>query len=312
MAESRPASPAFVAKVAAFLIGVTGLITLATQWPVVRDYLFPKETILTWPFFSFSLLLCSFLVWFLVNQKWYIEYVRHQETKAQLANVTERFNASEQQRLVDVITGVANETKLIRDVESYFSTRSSSDMAQLILIDLRGFRDVNKKFGFLKGDALLRTIAQSLYQSMRRSEGIYKRTLDAKRLRPLWKRIYRKYPGGDEFVFLMEGQQPDAIGFVANRLVPQFKEFSEKTQHILGESISLSFHYGIAPLIKGDSFEDAFTKVQDCYMRATEMPGPFTIAWHPESIEERLPIGDFRRAFYDKIRRTFSVAETKA
>lgn len=312
MPESRPASPALVAKLAALLISISGLITLAAQWPTVRDYFFPGGKILTWPFFAFCLVLCTFLAWFLINQKWYIEYVKHQETKAQLANVTERFNASEQQRLIDVITGVANEKKLTSDVETYFADRPAAGAAQLILIDLRGFREVNKRFGFLKGDALLRFIAQSLYHSMRRSEGIYKRTLDAKQGRPLWKRIYRKYPGGDEFVFLMEGAQWDAVGFVANRLIPQFRDFSKETERILGEPLILSFHCGIAPLIKGDTFDDAFAKVQDCYMRAAEMSGPFTIAWHPENVEKQLQSDDYRKAFYDKIRQTFTVADATA
>jgi GGDEF domain-containing protein len=328
MPETRPASPKLVAKIAGAFVTISGLITLATQWKDVRGFLFPNGTMLTWPFFVFAVLLTNLLVWFLINQRWYVEFVKHKETASKLSNLKERFNASEEERLIDVVTGVPNEAKLIRDVDSFYSERLASQEAQLVLIDINDFRSVNKRFGFLKGDELLRTIGQTLYQSMRRNEEIYKRTLDAKRLRPLWKRIYRKYPGGDEFVFLLEGGQWDAVGFVIYRLVPEFKKLSEQTRQILGETKKLAFHCAIAPLRKGDSFDDAFVKVQDCYMRAAELTGEFTVAWFPDTVErelerqkrelqkadlpadqqQKLKDVTYRLTPYEKIRQTFLVA----
>lgn len=332
MSERRPMSPDTLGKLIGTLIGVislvSGLVTVATPWPtvwsVVWNFFFPSETNFSWPFLLLCIIVSSSLVWFVVNLGWHIEYVKHQETKYQLANLIERFDISEQQRLIDVITGVPNETKLKEDVESFFSNSKSSvsKPLQMILIDLKRFRSVNKRFGFLKGDALLRYIAQSFFQSMRRNEVIYKRPFQKDV--PIWKqipefleqinpafreRVYRKYPGGDEFIFLIQGEQPDALGFIINRIFPQFKEFSTQTQKILGESITLSFHCGVAPVLKGDTYDQAFERVQTCYMRAAELNGDFTIEWFPKDIEEKLHHTDFRRKFYKDVRDVFSTVK---
>ena len=307
---SRPAPPALVAKVAAALVSVSGLITLATQWKDVRTFLFPTGSVLSWPFLVFCLLLTNFVVWFIINQRWYREHVQYQYTKLDFANLEARFNAAEQERLTDVITGVSNEAKLIRDVGSFYSTHRASQEVQLILIDINDFRSVNKRFGFLKGDELLRNIAQSLYHSMRRNEEIYKLRSEVNPLRPLWKRIYRRCPGGDEFVFLIEGSQPDAVGFVISRLVPEFQNLSNKTLQILGETRKLTFDCSIAPLLKGDSFDDAFAKIKDCHKRAADAKADFAISWFPETIEQGLLQGDYRLALYQKIRKTFVIVRT--
>ena len=116
---------------------------------------------------------------------------------------------------------------------------------------------------------------------------MYKHAGTQKESRAFWKRLYRRYPGGDEFVFLIEGNQAEAIGFV-NRLVMQFQNISSDTIKVLGEKYPLSFCAGISPLVYNDKFEDALERVEDCFMRAAEGTSEFSLCWHPTDEEEKL------------------------
>ena len=123
-----------------------------------------------------------------------------------------------------MITGVPSGEILEEDLNEYFSENSSRPEPQMILIDIKDFRKVNRVYGFIKGDKLLRTIAQEIYESMRRNEEMYKHSTlnDAKR--PLWKRIYRKYPGGDEFVALVPEVDSDVAVQLAKRLTSSLEQ----------------------------------------------------------------------------------------
>lgn len=135
---------------------------------------------------------------------------------------------------------------------------------------------------------------------------MYKHSGFNKVSRPFWKRAYRRYPGGDEFVFIIEGNQADAIGF-ANRLVFQFQNLSTQTVDILGEKYSLSFCCGISPLVYNDKLEDAMERVEDCFMRASEGTRDFSLCWHPTTEEQKLEVKEAYKKIYDKARELFEV-----
>lgn len=59
------------------------------------------------------------------------------------------------------MTGIPNEQKFKEDIQSF-----SDEISQIILIDIDGFSSKNKRYGFLKGDELIRGIAQKLYFGM--------------------------------------------------------------------------------------------------------------------------------------------------
>lgn len=177
---------------------------------------------------------------------------------------------------------------------------------QFILIDLKDFRKVNKKYGFNKTNDLLRNIAQTIYKKMRRNEDMYKYPISDNSKSNEKESIYRVYPGGDEFVFIIEGDQADGIGFT-NRLVSQFEEISKKTELILGEHNKLSFHCAIVEMDKRDTFEDIFKKAEDCYRIAKEGTSDFTICWHPISIEALLSKDQKKKADYERARSLFEI-----
>ena len=122
------------------------------------------------------------------------------------------------------------------------------------MLDLDGFGKINDKFGYRKGDFVIKALAQKIYNSMRRDEEAYKRPY-AGNAAPddLWRRIYRKYSGGDEFIFLIRGAEDEALGFLL-RLQRRFdSEFGKEVATILGEPWKLSFHAGVCRLNPGTS-----------------------------------------------------------
>lgn len=229
----------------------------------------------------------------------------HEITKKERDNLNILLGDSEKLRLTDVITGIPNSDKLEKDINEKFS-KADNDF-QLIIIDLKNFREINNKFGEFKTDNLLRRIAQTIYQKMRRNEEMYRKNKETN-VCPndcLKSNMYRLYTGGDNFIFIIYGDQSEAIGF-ANRLVGIFKQIP--TSDILGADILLSFYCAIVKVHKGDKFEDVKKRFSDCLKiaRQEKDKADFTIYWSPNDIEGSLT--DKRKlSEYDRARDLFHV-----
>jgi GGDEF domain-containing protein len=288
------------------VILATAIIGMIAKWKEFYDLFVPDGVLLNWRFVFALLVLTVLIVWFLMNYFWQREYDQHEITKKDRDNLMDALKISENERLTDVITGIPNSRSLKKDIDEFFSLKRPNSKMQFIFIDLKDFRNVNKKFGFNKTNDLLRAIAQTIYKRMRRNEDMYKFSIDANSDELKRENFYRVYPGGDEFVFIIEGDQADAIGF-SNRLAGQFDELSGKTQQILGENITLSFHCAIVEMDPRDSFNDIFKKAEDCYRIAKEGNSDFTICWHPNSVESVLSKDPKKKSDYDRARKTFEV-----
>lgn len=275
---------------AAIIILIVGA---TTHWKDVHDFFVPNDIFLNLHFVLLIIFLSNIIVFlvvvFFMNKYWENEYNSHQITKTEKDILIKEkdilidaLNTSEHLRLTDVITGIPNSASLTNDINNYFS--HSSKKMQFIFIDLKDFRIINENFDFNKTNELLKTIAQTIYNRMRRNEQMYKCPTRDSEPKPDEK-IYRVYPGGDEFVFIIFGDQPDALGF-SNRLVGIFKELQEKTTEILGVYTKLSFQCAIVEMHKQDSLKDIFCRVHSCYKIAKQGESDFTICWHPYNIEQ--------------------------
>jgi GGDEF domain-containing protein len=292
---------------------IIGLIILSTaffgilvKWNEFYDFFAPNGILLNWRFVFFIFVLGILIVWFFMNYLWQKEFNQHEITKKDRDNLKDALKLSENERLTDVITGIPNSRSLERDIDQYFSIARANKKMQFIFIDLKDFRKVNGKYGFNKTNDLLRNIAQTIYKRMRRNEDMYKYPIsDTHKLNDT-ESFYRVYPGGDEFVFVIEGDQADAIGF-SNRLVGQFEELSKKTLQILGAPLNLSFHCSIVEMDPRDSFNDIFLKAEGCYRIAKEGTADFTICWHPNTIEANLSKDIKKKADYERARKLFEV-----
>ena len=271
-------------------------------------FIAPKGEVLNWRFVIILLIIASTIVWFIMNHLWKNEFVNHQKTRFERDNYAELLKISENERLTDIITGVPNLQSLKKDIDIHFSKRKFGKKLQFILIDLKGFKKINDKYGFLKANELLRTIAQTIYKKMRRNEDMYKYPMGMNN--ETNEHFYRIHTGGDEFVFVIQGNQTDALGF-ANRLVKNdFYKLSLLTKEILGESIKLSFHCAVVEMDSRDEFEDIQRKSDECYILAKEAKGDFSICWHPNSLEEKLN-KKWELAIYAETRELFEVMTVK-
>jgi diguanylate cyclase (GGDEF)-like protein len=145
-----------------------------------------------------------------------------------LSNLTS-LEALRQRAIRDPLTGLFN--------RSYFNAMISSELSRgdryahplsLMMIDIDGFRAVNNKLGHLKGDDVLREVAQMLQDNVRTAD-----------------RVIRY--GGDEFlVFMPETNGRGDADLVSNRLREQIAVIPEKAgigEFSLGLSIGVYTRY---------------------------------------------------------------------
>lgn len=289
------------------VILATAIVGMFSKWKDFYELFIPNGVFLNWRFVFLLLFLAMLIVWFIMNYFWQKEYNQNEITKKDRDNLIDLLRISENERLTDVITGIPNSRSLEKDIDEYFSLNRFGKKMQFIFIDLKDFRKINKKYGFNKTNDLLRSIAQTIYKRMRRNEEMYKYSIGKTVNDKERENFYRVYPGGDEFAFVIEGDQADAIGF-SNRLVGQFEEISKKTQLILGEQVNLAFHCAVVEMDPRDSFKDIFKKAEDCYRISKEGKSDFTICWHPNSIERILSKDSKKKADdYDRARKIFEV-----
>ena len=104
-----------------------------------------------------------------------------------------------QQARVDPLTGLLNrrafDEMLSRAVDR---ARVVGEPLSVLVGDLDGFKDINDRFGHLEGDRLLRGVADSLRDALRRPDVAYR-----------W--------GGDEFALILPDADADAAEHVADR-----------------------------------------------------------------------------------------------
>ncbi len=122
------------------------------------------------------------------------------------------------------------------------------------------------------------------------------------------KRIYRKYNKGDEFIFLLKGEQFEVVGFI-NRVKKEFKKFSIQAEDILGKKIDLDFHVAISPIFPNEEFEIYDRRLYECFVLAAEEKNNRKIYWFLDEYK-LLPANDFRKRLYDEAKILFKTNNT--
>jgi diguanylate cyclase (GGDEF)-like protein len=179
-------------------------------------------------------------------------------------------------RLLDIVTGIPNQLKWEKDVKDLSGPERVQPRYQMIIIDLDNFREINRVYGYEKGDRVIKHFATSIFNTMRRDEHIYKNLVRGENAAPIkiedhWQRIYRKYTGGDEFLLTVNGDQLEALGFLVRLerdLLPQINQ--RISEFILEREVKLSFHAGMCEWIQGDEPQHVLLRLEATLKKAFE------------------------------------------
>ncbi len=118
--------------------------------------------------------------------------------------------------VTDELTGVYNRRHFYDELETEMHRmRRYGKCFSIAMLDLDGFKEYNDQFGHTSGDAVLRSIAQILKSSLRKSDTVF------------------RY-GGDEFAVIFPGTESDRAAAVLDRVrgkwlkTPISKQFSQE------------------------------------------------------------------------------------
>lgn len=128
-------------------------------------------------------------------------------------------NLQSKKIITDPLTGLRNRVSLMRYLRTKARNRDSGGLSGIAL-DLDGFKSINDRLGHAMGDRALEEAAGIIRESIR-SHDFLART------------------GGDEFIILLETENPDMIRHVVERIEKNFAQhrISEDRPYVLASSI---------------------------------------------------------------------------
>ncbi|GHB64807.1 diguanylate cyclase domain-containing protein [Persicitalea jodogahamensis] len=291
------------------------VFTLISKWEDVSSFFIPSGELLNWRFVFLLIVLFVVITWFIMNSLWISEIdankklqeenkKTNEDLQLKIENIKELLKLSEIEYLSDPITGVPNVRRLEKDFGDFF-LNDKKPLLQFVFIDLKNFGEINKTFLSQKTNRLIRNVAQDIYLGMRRNESMFKFPASTAEKKSEGN-FYRIFPGGDEFVFIIGGDQSEALGFI-NRLRDKFEELSKSTKLILGEIRNLSFYCSIVQVdAKDKNFEDIFERAEICYRTVWfAAKSDFAITWYPTNFEAKLSEDPRKKDLYKRSKENF-------
>ena len=285
------------------VVGAIGIVGSSSRFNQTADYIFRWE-------FGYALILFFSLVvpmgiWtYILNARLFTSRDENHLLKLENKNLELRLQEEHTKNRFDIVTKIPNRSVWEEDIPNYCSMTSPSRPHQLIMLDLVDFGKVNQNYGHYIGDGVLETIAQDLYGTVRRYESVYKDSA---------KDVYRSYERGDEFLFIVEGFQWEALGLLnrlhgrSNLIVEQIKRNCARKDPDLDIYYYFRFRAGICPLGSQDTPEDAFARASQSLQKAflNEKATGLRVYWYPEididSIAET-----WKKAIYTSALKNFS------
>nr|WP_321241675.1 GGDEF domain-containing protein [uncultured Tolumonas sp.] len=196
-----------------------------------------------------------------VLQERFLRQRKEQELLAQVAALTERLKATEedaanyknrlnrqQQRLqVDTLTQLHNRSALDERLALEYKRwlRYQSPLC-LAIVDVDHFKSINDQFGHLAGDKALKVIARALSTALRDTDFVARF-------------------GGEEFVVLLPGISEDSIQLPLDKLRSVIKGIPFRFKD---ERISISISLGATLFRSGDRITDAFERADKALYEA--------------------------------------------
>lgn len=191
-------------------------------------------------------------------------------------DITDKHNAAERLRQLahhDTLTGLLNRLHFLDTLGEMIDDSVPGEGIALLSIDLDGFKSVNDSLGHDAGDAVLRTVANRLTDSVG-SMGI------AARL------------GGDEFtVALVRGDNESQIQNLAESIIKRI----EQPFMVSGSEIHISASIGISTTVRHKLSSEVLIKQSDLALyRAKQLGKACAVAYSSDLEQEQIRLADLR------------------
>lgn len=142
----------------------------------------------------------------------------------------------EKQAVTDKLTGVYNRLWLDRTLSDWCAGRGNVNCFSVVLMDIDDFKKINDTYGHLVGDEVLVE-----------GVGIIKKSVRATDYLARW--------GGEEFVLLLSGVDANKATEIAENIRMNIEA------HAFGEAGQVTFSFGVAAFMEGDTPESLMRKV---------------------------------------------------
>jgi diguanylate cyclase (GGDEF)-like protein len=137
-----------------------------------------------------------------------------------------KYRQVERSAVTDMLTELPNARSLFLHLDSELSrAQRTGQTIAVLMCDLDGFKQINDRFGHLEGNRVLRAVARALRLQCREYDTVARM-------------------GGDEFVLVLPGQQPESVRNNVERLISAVAEAGYETVRAacLGISVGVAYY----------------------------------------------------------------------
>lgn len=237
------------------------------------------------------------------SQKLRITSASLEQAQSDLEIAKSKIHFESLSRYLDRTTRIPNELRWEEELEAVSELASEKTQYHLAMIDLNSFGALNNQIGYNEADKVIRFIAKDIEDSMRRNEYIFKLNFKEEETEDYYvQRIYRKFSGGDEFLFIIRGPEHEAIGFL-NRIQKNQAQKYTRFARALGANWEFAFDAGVCQIQKGDTNKLARKRVEDCLIVARRKESKLRVFWDSElrvdNLDEKFAkLPDFAKKIY--------------
>jgi diguanylate cyclase (GGDEF)-like protein len=177
---------------------------------------------------------------------------RHASTAIENAHLYAQY---QQMAVIDELTGLYNRRHFYDVLETEIArTTRYGGYFSLIMLDLDGFKEYNDKFGHINGDAVIRSLGQTLKLSLRKSD------------------ISFRY-GGDEFAVVLAGTDSKRAKRVIERIRIKWLQHPKALYPML--ETPLGFSAGIAQFPENGATADGLVFIADTALYHAKSKGGY-------------------------------------
>ncbi|MDP6175323.1 MAG: GGDEF domain-containing protein, partial [Rhodospirillales bacterium] len=174
------------------------------------------------------------------------------EAKQKLADQEEKIALLEELSTTDELTQVLNRRGLEQEFRNVLGRADRlGEEGVLIYVDLDEFKPVNDKFGHAAGDEVLRSVARTLYDSVRTTDSVARM-------------------GGDEFCVLLVNTNRHNGLTRAEQLDHELNELSVVWE---GKQIHVGATFGVQAFGKGDTAQQIIESADSSMYRIKQVKG---------------------------------------